>query len=79
MTSWISTSTGTDWPASEQPMVQPERIIQGVHLMIVEDADPVGQLADIDGEHLLKKDPALLPLDLSSASRAVRPPLPWPR
>jgi len=31
-------------------VIQPERVIKGVQFAVVEDADPVGQLADVYGE-----------------------------
>ncbi|HZB34115.1 MAG TPA: hypothetical protein VE465_28390 [Streptosporangiaceae bacterium] len=45
-------------------MVQAERVIEGVHLVVVEDADPVRKPGDIDGQHLLEEDPAFLSFDL---------------
>ena len=45
-------------------MVEPQGVVEGVHLVVVERADPVVQLSDIDGQHLLEEYAALAAVDL---------------
>ena len=48
----------------DQPVIQPQPVIQVTHLMIVQETDPLGKFTDAHGEHLLQQDSAFLALDL---------------
>ena len=45
-------------------MVEPQGVVEGVHLVVVKHADPVVQLSDVDAQHLLEEYAALPAVDL---------------
>jgi hypothetical protein len=50
--------------ALEEAVVEAQGVVQGVRLVIVEHADPVAQLGDVDAEHLIEEYAALPAVDL---------------
>lgn len=56
----------------DQAVVKPERVVEGVHLVVVQDANPVRQLGYVHRQHLLKQDTALLALDLGFRTGEAR-------
>jgi hypothetical protein len=45
--------------ALEEAVVKAQGVVERVHLVVVEHADPVAQLSDVDAEHLLEEYAAL--------------------
>jgi hypothetical protein len=43
------------WEALEETVVEAEGVVECVHLAVVEHADPVVQLGNVDPEHLLEE------------------------